>query len=90
MTVRANSGTMTRGIFDHIKLSLRKKPDITIFLCGTSDLTSQSKAIQNMRELIILLKAEWLDSITRRDKPVLQYKVDELNAEIKTFAATIK
>ena len=57
MKVTANSGATTRDIFNHAKLPLWKKSHIAIFHCGTSDLTSQGKTIQNMRELIILMKA---------------------------------
>ena len=92
MTVRANPGATTRDILDHIKPALRKKPDVVIIHCGTNDLTSQEKTIENMRELVSLAKAESPDTelvissiITRRDKPGLQQKVNELNTEIKDF-----
>ena len=79
ITVCANPGATTRDILNHIKPTLRKKPDVVIVHCGTNDLTSQEKTIANMQELFRMSKAESPDIelvmssiITRRDKPGLQ------------------
>ena len=102
VTVHANPGCdgprkswrNNADILDHIKPALRKKPDIIIIYCGSNDLTSQEKTIENMHELVGLAKAESPDTelvissiITRRDKPGLQQKVNAhaLNYEIKDF-----
>ena len=58
MTFTANPGATTRDILEHIKPTLRKKPDVVIVHCGTNDLTSQEKTIENLQELIRMAKAE--------------------------------
>ena len=92
VVVCTNPGATIRDFLDHIKPTLRKKPDVVIVHCGTNDLTSQEKTIANMQELIRMSKAESPDTelvmssiITRRDKPGLQQKVNELNTEVKIF-----
>ena len=93
VTVCANPGAMTRDILDHIKPTLRKKPDVVIVHCGTNDLTSEAKTIENMQELIRMAKAESPNTelvmssiITRKDKPGLQQKVNALNTEENIFS----
>ena len=68
-------------ILDDAKPTLRKKPDVVIVHCGTNDLTSQEKTIENLQELIRLAKTESQHTelvmsriITRRDKPGLHLR----------------
>ena len=97
VTVCANPGATTRDILDHFKPILRKKPDVIIVQCGTNDLTSQEKTVENLQELVRMAKAESPDtelvlssSITRRDKAGLQQKFNELKADVKCFSHNSK
>ena len=56
VTVCANPAATTRDILDHVKPTLQKIPDVVIVHCGTNDLTSQEKTIENLQELIRMAK----------------------------------
>ena len=45
-------GVTTRDMVDHIKPSLRSKPDVIIVHAGTNDLTKEEKTIINLQNIV--------------------------------------
>ena len=56
--VKAHGGATTRDMVDHVKPVLRRAPDTIILHCGTNDLTSNVSTIEQMEEIMKIVKQE--------------------------------
>ena len=91
--VHSYGGATTRDMVDHIKPSLRSKPDVIIIHAGTNDLTKEEKTIINLQNIVDDVKSsspktEVVISLatTRSDRNGMELKVKNLNEKLEKFA----
>ena len=91
--VRSYGGATTRDMVDHIKPSLRSKPDVIIIHAGTNDLTKEEKTTINLQNIVDDVKysspkTEVVISLatTRCDRNGMELKVKNLNENLEKFA----
>ena len=89
--VKDHGGATTRDMVDHAKPVLRRAPDTIILHCGTNDLISNVKMIEQMEEILIIAKQESSSVkivrssvVTRADQTSIK-KVTKLNSKLRSF-----
>ena len=77
---------------DHIKPSLRKKPDEIIIHATTNDITTEINMLANVKKIVKLIRDETPETeitfsglIIRNDRPTLIEKVKTLNEKLRNY-----